>query len=214
MRADTSTSAADFLPYRRSLAALRSAAQECRGCPLYANSTQVVFSEGVKSARIVFVGEQPGDKEDIAGRPFVGPAGNFLRKELENARIPESEVYLTNAVKHFKWQPRGKRRLHAKPSAREVRACRPWLEAELKAVQPAMVIALGATAAQSLFGSSFRVTERRGESFASEWADWNLATYHPSALLRAKNRVGGQELVAEFQHDLQLVAMELKRRSK
>lgn len=209
MGSDVSASAADFLPLRRSLASLRAAAKKCRGCPLYANATQVVFSEGTKSARVVFVGEQPGDKEDISGRPFVGPAGNYLRRELERVGILESEIYLTNAVKHFKFQPRGKRRLHSKPTLREVVACRPWLEAELIELKPDMVVTLGSTAALSLFGPNYQLTQRRGKSFSSDWAPWTLATYHPSALLRAKARPGGEQLVANFQHDLRLVAKEL-----
>src|SRR5687768_2756950 len=149
-------SAADFLPRRHDLASLRRAAQKCQGCPLYANATQTVFGEGPATARLVLVGETPGDAEDKAGRPFVGPAGKLLDKALAEAGIPRAKVYVTNAVKHFKWTPRGTRRLHAKPSSREIMACRPWLEAELEELQAPLLVLMGATAAQTLLGRSFK----------------------------------------------------------
>jgi uracil-DNA glycosylase family protein len=180
-----SDSAADFLPDKRTLSALRRAVQDCRGCPLYQNATQAVFGEGPASARLMLIGEQPGDQEDLAGRPFVGPAGRLLRAALEEAGIAEKSVYVTNAVKHFKWTPRGKRRLHGKPSSRETSACRPWLEAEIAALEPRVIVCLGATAAQSLLGSSFRFTKSRGEILETDWSEALLCTYHPSAILRA-----------------------------
>jgi DNA polymerase len=177
--------AAPFLPDRRSLKALRGAAAKCRGCPLWRHATQTVFGEGPARARIVMVGEQPGDREDLAGRPFVGPAGRLLDEALVAAGIDRAEVYVTNAVKHFKWEPVGKRRLHKKPSAREIAACRPWLDAEMDALQPAVVVALGATAAQDLMGAAFRVTRERGKIFRDlDWAPAFVATVHPSSILR------------------------------
>jgi uracil-DNA glycosylase family protein len=178
-------SAADFLPARKTLPALRKAAAECQGCPLFQNATQTVFGSGKSRARLMLVGEQPGDKEDLAGKPFVGPAGALLQRLLEEAGVATGEVYLTNAVKHFKWTARGKRRLHKKPSSREIFACHPWLEAELEAVQPSVIVALGATAAQSLLGNQFRVTKHRGKAQPHPTGIPVLATYHPSAILRA-----------------------------
>ena len=177
--------AAPFVPDSRSLPTLRDAARKCRGCPLWRVGTQTVFGEGPARARVVLVGEQPGDREDIAGRPFVGPAGRLLDQALAGAGIDRSLVYVTNAVKHFKWEPAGKRRLHKKPSAREVAACRPWFEAELGALRPEILIALGATAAQNLMGAHFRVTRERGKVLR-DVAGVNsfLATIHPSSILR------------------------------
>ena len=209
-RAIATTSAADFLPQRRDLKSLRHAAEVCRGCPLYANATQTVFGAGPTAAKIVLIGEQPGDVEDRQGQPFVGPAGKLLDKLMAGVGIPREAVYVTNAVKHFKWTPRGKKRMHAKPSSREVQACHPWLQAELAAIEPPILVLLGATAAQSLLGSKFKVTERRGQPFRSEWAEWTLATYHPSALLRSYDLPGGEELRQEFEHDLALVAGRLR----
>jgi DNA polymerase len=206
------TSAAEFLPRRHDLVSLRKAAEKCRGCPLYANATQTVFGEGPASARLVLVGETPGDAEDKAGRPFVGPAGRLLDKVLAEVGIPRAKVYVTNAVKHFKWTPRGTRRLHAKPSSREIMACRPWLEAELAELEAPLLVVMGATAAQTLLGRSFKLTAHRGQPFASDWAEWTLATYHPSAVLRAMQLEGGEDLRRSFEADLALVAAELKRR--
>lgn len=188
MRAEVSYtgSAADFIPPHPSLPTLREAAAECRGCDLWAVGTQTVFGEGPRSAELMFVGEQPGDQEDRAGEPFVGPSGRLLDAALVAAGIDRSKVYVTNAVKHFKWErgEKGKRRIHKKPNAMEIRACRPWLEEEIALVKPRVIVCLGATAAQSLLGKDFRVTQHRGEAIESEWADAVFATVHPSAVLR------------------------------
>ena len=180
--------AAAYLPDRLSLPALREAATVCHGCDLWRTATQVVFGEGRKAADVMFVGEQPGDQEDQQGKPFVGPAGRLLDKALEEAGIDRRHVYVTNAVKHFKWQPRGKRRIHQKPNWAEMTACKPWLEAELAVVQPRVLVALGATAAQVLLGKQFRVTKQRGEPVDSPLAEHVTATIHPSAILRAEDR--------------------------
>jgi DNA polymerase len=160
----------------------------------------------------MFVGEQPGDAEDRTGKPFVGPAGRLFDQMLAEAGIAREKVYVTNAVKHFKWTPRAKRRLHAKPSSREIMACRPWLEEELAALESELLVCLGATAAQSLLGQSFRLTKRLGQPFESQWAPWTLATYHPSALLRALELPGGDAMREAFESDLKLIARELRRR--
>jgi DNA polymerase len=181
-------SAAEYLPERLTLETLRQAAADCRACPLWRTGTQTVFGEGASAADVMFVGEQPGDKEDLAGRPFVGPAGQLLDEALEEAGIDRSRAYVTNAVKHFKWQARGKRRIHAKPAWAEVAACRPWLDAELEVVNPEVLVCLGATAAQALLGRQFRVTRERGRPIASDLAPNVVATIHPSAVLRADDR--------------------------
>ena len=207
----TGTSAAEFIPHMASLAVLREAVNNCRGCPIYCNATQGVFGEGPKGATVMFVGEQPGDQEDKAGKPFVGPAGAILNKAMDQAGIPRDEVYVTNAVKHFKWEPRGTRRLHSKPSAREVAACRPWLETEINLIQPELVVCLGATAAQSLLGPSFRITKQRGQMITdTKWAPAVTATYHPSALLRAPDEASREKAYAEFLDDLKKVARAMK----
>ena len=198
--------AADFLPQRLSLPALREAVQDCRGCELYRRATQAVFGEGLPRARAIFVGEQPGDEEDVAGRPFVGPAGRMLDRMLEAAGVSRAEVYVTNAVKHFKWIPRGKRRLHQKPSGGEVEACKPWLEAELAVIKPEVLVLLGATAAQTLLGGAFKVTRSRGVPFASRFAPMTLATVHPSSLLRIPDPVERRAARALFQREMELVA--------
>jgi uracil-DNA glycosylase family protein len=195
--------AAPFLPEKLSMSALRDAVQGCRGCPLYANATQAVFGEGSLKAAVMLVGEQPGDQEDLAGAPFVGPAGKLLDRALEEAGIDRSTTYVTNAVKHFKWKARGTRRIHDKPTWTETMACRPWLEAELTLVQPRALVLMGATAAQALLGKSFKVTQERGKPLDSELADLVLATIHPSAVLRAENR---DEMFAGLVNDLRLVA--------
>jgi DNA polymerase len=164
---------------------LRAKARRCTACPLYKLGTQTVFGEGPVPARIMLIGEQPGDQEDLAGRPFVGPAGHLLDRALAEAGLDRAKIYITNAVKHFKWKPVGKRRLHQKPNSREILACKPWLDAELDLVQPEVVVALGATAAQALMGKDFRVTVSHGKIFRVEWARAFLATVHPSAILRA-----------------------------
>jgi DNA polymerase len=209
MAAKQSTSAADFLPDSLNLPALAKAADGCRGCPLYKRATQTVFGQGPARAHVMMVGEQPGDAEDRQGRPFVGPAGKLLDQAIDEAGLDRGDVYVTNAVKHFKWTPRGKRRLHAKPSAREVTACRPWLEAEMAAVRPTIVICLGATAAQSLLGSSFRVTRQRGVFVEARGAARVLATYHPSAILRAPDDGERKRMRREFVADLRKVARAL-----
>jgi uracil-DNA glycosylase family protein len=178
-------SAADYFPARTSLQSFRKAAAGCRGCSLYRRATQTVFGTGSASAKLMIVGEVPGDREDIEGKPFVGPAGRLLHKALMAAKIERKEIFLTNAVKHFKWRPQGTRRLHGKPSAREIAACRPWLEAEISIVEPRTIVCLGATAAQTLLGRSFRLTQHLGSPVESSWAQFVYATYHPSAILRA-----------------------------
>ena len=185
--AATTGSAADFLPARSSLPALRAAAADCRGCHLWRNATQTVFGEGPRTAEVMFVGEQPGDQEDRQGHPFVGPSGRLLDDGLAAAGIDRRRVYVTNAVKHFKFVriELTKRRLHKKPNAAEIRACRPWLEEELRVVRPTVIVALGATAAQAIMGPRFRVTEQRGRALASPLAKAVFATVHPSAVLRA-----------------------------
>jgi DNA polymerase len=196
-------SAAEYLPPSRSLRTLREAATLCHGCDLWRNATQTVFGEGGEDAEVMFVGEQPGDQEDKDGRPFVGPAGRLLDRALEEAGIDRTLVYVTNAVKHFKWQPRGKRRIHQKPNWTEMTACRPWLEAEIEAVEPRVIVLLGATAAQTLLGRQFRVTKQRGELVESPFAEYVTATIHPSAILRAEDR---DAEYAGFLGDLQKVA--------
>jgi DNA polymerase len=177
--------AEEFLPLEKSLPALKDAVTRCRGCDLYRNATRAVFGEGRKSSRLVFIGEQPGNEEDREGRPFVGPAGRLFNKALAEAGIDRSSVYVTNAVKHFKFEERGKRRIHKKPTSAESRACRPWLEEEISAIRPRTIVCLGATAAQSVFGPNYRVTQRRGEFEEHPWAPQATSTVHPSAILRA-----------------------------
>lgn len=198
--------AAPFVPPARSLKKLREAARHCRGCPLWKLGTQTVFGEGPVHARVLMVGEQPGDREDVEGRPFIGPAGRLLNEALVAAGIDRGEVYVTNAVKHFKWEPAGKRRLHKKPGAREVAACRPWLEAEMEALQPEVIVTLGATAAQDLMGAAFRVTESRGKIFRDvPFASAFVATVHPSSILRGDPKERETALSA-FVADLKVVA--------
>ncbi len=188
------------------VAELRAAAAECTDCPLYRNATQTVFGEGPPGARIMLVGEQPGDAEDIAGHPFVGPAGKLLDRCLAEAGIDRSRVWVTNIVKHFKWVPRGRRRIHSKPGAVEITACFPWLEGEIRAVAPVAVVALGATAAQGLFGKAFRVTKDRGRFIAFGLAPYALATIHPSALLRAPEEDARRRETLRFIEDLRMAA--------
>jgi uracil-DNA glycosylase family protein len=186
--------------------ALRAEARGCRACPLWKNATQTVFGEGNPRARIMLVGEQPGDVEDREGHPFVGPAGRILDQALAEAGLDRSTLYVTNAVKHFKWEPRGKRRLHKTPAQREVDACRQWLERELAAVKPVLIVALGATAAKALLGPSFRITQQRGEVQAREGLPPVLATFHPSYVLRMKGRPEGDEVYRVFVQDLRKAA--------
>jgi uracil-DNA glycosylase len=204
-RARAAQSAADFLPKELSLPALRESAAGCKGCGLWELATQTVFGEGPDSAQVMFVGEQPGDQEDKVGKPFVGPAGRLLDRALEDAGIDRSTTYMTNAVKHFKWQARGKRRIHQKPAWAEITACRPWLEAELAVVQPHVLVLLGAVAAQSLLGREFRVTQNRRKLIESELAEAVTATIHPSAILRGDPERREAELDT-FVDDLRFVA--------
>jgi DNA polymerase len=197
--------AAEFVPASLSLAKLRRAAADCRGCPLWKDATQTVFGAGPRKAKLMLVGEQPGDREDIEGEPFVGPAGGILARALESAGIDADDVYLTNAVKHFKWRARGKRRLHQTPRAGEVEACRPWLEAELKAVKPTRLLALGGTAAKALFGPSVRVTRDRGRLIDSPFAPVAALTPHPSAILRLRDHDEREDALANLVDDLRLV---------
>ena len=209
---ETIDSAAAFLPESRSLRELRRAAAGCRGCPLWRDATQTVFGAGLRKAELMLVGEQPGDREDVEGEPFVGPAGGMLARALERAEIERKEVYLTNAVKHFKWRARGKRRLHQTPRAGEVEACKPWLEAELEAVRPTAILALGATAARALYGPSLRVTRDRGRLLESPLAPVASLTIHPSAILRLRDRAEREDALAGLAEDLRQVAREIEPR--
>lgn len=211
MASEPSDTARRHLPPERDLRTLRSAASGCTACPLHLSGTQTVFGDGPADAVLMLVGEQPGDAEDVAGEPFVGPAGKLLDRCLEAAGIDRRRVYVTNVVKHFKWVPRGKRRIHGKPNAREIRACLPWLEAEMEAVRPRVVVCLGATAAQALLGSSFRVSRQRGEFVASPIAPYVMATAHPSALLRQPDEDSRRVERARFIADLRKVAEVLVR---
>ncbi len=197
--------AAPFLPGRRTIAAMREAAQGCRGCGLYRNATQAVFGEGRTRAVVMMVGEQPGDAEDRKGRPFVGPAGRLLDRALVEAGIDRGAVYLTNAVKHFKWTPRGKRRIHKNPAAEEIRACRPWLDAEIDAVRPKVIVALGAIAARAIVGPGFRVTEQRGRVVETPLSAVVTATVHPSSIIRGPDDARDAAYAA-FVRDLRTVA--------
>ena len=201
------SSAADFLPARRTIPALRKAAEGCRGCHLWMVCTQTVFGEGSRSPNIMFVGEQPGDQEDLAGHPFVGPSGKLLDKALERAGLDRSDAYVTNAVKHFKWVPaeRGKRRIHKTPNATEIRACHPWLDAEIAAVKPRVIVALGATAAKAVFGPAVKVTVQRGRVLRTPLAEAGFATVHPSSVLRAPGDLRADAEKA-FMADLKKVA--------
>ncbi len=203
-------SAYEFIPPKPTLTKLWQAAQDCRACELYKLGTQAVLGEGPRQAAALFIGEQPGDQEDLTGRPFVGPAGRVLDEALAEVGIPRKEVFVTNAVKHFKWEPRGKRRIHQKPTLGEVKACRPWLETELALVKPQGIVCLGATAAQSLLGPQFRITRDHGQFFDSEWASWITATIHPSAILRMPDREKQEEARASFLDDLRKVLKRLQ----
>lgn len=200
------TSAADFVPKRKTIPTLRRAAAGCHGCDLYKDATQTVFGEGPEDARIVMVGEQPGDREDIAGRPFVGPAGALLDRAIEEAGLVRDDIYLTNVVKHFKHVTRGKRRIHKKPDLEEIRACSPWLEAELTRIEPDVLVLLGATAAQAILGRSFRVTQHRGEFVESLLAPLVTATVHPSSILRSRTDEERRSAFDAFVTDLRRVA--------
>jgi uracil-DNA glycosylase len=203
-RAEAS-SAAEYIPEHPTPRTLREAVQRCRGCHLYACATQAVFGEGPNSAEIVLIGEQPGDEEDRQGHPFVGPSGKLLDRALVEAGIDRSTVYVTNAVKHFKFEERGKWRLHKKPNGLEIRACRPWLEAELNLIQPEIVVCLGATAAQTIFGSTYRLTKERGQFVQNSWAPHVTSTVHPSAILRAPDEEQRHIEYEKFVADLKKV---------
>src|SRR5579859_7277940 len=200
------------LPDKLTLPALRAAAAGCKACNLWKLGTQTVFGEGSENARVMMIGEQPGDKEDLQGKPFVGPAGIVLDKALVAAGIDRKDVYVTNIVKHFKWEPRGKRRLHKKPNALEISACRPWLEAEIKAIKPEVVVLMGATAAQGILGRQFRVTQQRGQWMQSNIAPLVMATVHPSSILRAPDDDARHETMHMFVDDLKKVAAQLQQR--
>ncbi len=200
------SSAEDFFPKRKSLKAFRDAAADCKGCELWKGGTQTVFGEGARRAEVLFVGEQPGNEEDLSGKPFVGPAGRLLNDALDEAGIDRSLTYVTNVVKHFKWEPRGKRRIHKKPNAGEIAACRPWLEAEIGLIKPKVIVCLGATAAQALLGPKFRVSKQRGQFIESTLAPYILATVHPSSILRAPDDETRRVEKRRFIDDLKKVA--------
>ena len=195
-----------FVPERPTLPRLRQAADACTGCHLYEGATQTVFGEGSRQAKVMLVGEQPGDREDIEGHPFVGPAGRLLDRALEEAGIQRSEAYITNVVKHFKYTMRGKRRIHQRPDAEEIAACRPWLDAELSVVKPQVLVCLGATAAKALLGSSFKVTKQRGEFVESDLAPLVTGTVHPSSILRAPDDESRHRAYEDFVEDMRVVA--------
>jgi len=199
----------DLIPDRPSLKTVRDAARECRACDLYKRGTQTVFGEGPRRAEVMMVGEQPGDAEDLAGQPFVGPAGKLLDRALVEAGIDRGIVYVTNVVKHFKWEPRGKRRIHAKPNSAEIAACRPWLETEIALVKPRVLVLLGATAAQALLGRRFKVSEQRGTFVRSPIAARVTATVHPSSILREPDDDSRRAEIKRFVADLKRVAAEL-----
>jgi uracil-DNA glycosylase len=204
------TSAAAFLPERQTLESLRAAAGSCKGCDLYKNATQTVFGEGPKDASVMLVGEQPGDMEDRQGRPFVGPAGRLLDKALAEARIPRHEVYITNAVKHFKWIQRGKRRLHQKPLIRQVVACKPWLEAEIQIIHPKVVVCLGATAAQSMMERIVRITQERGKFLDGDSGAAVFITIHPSSIYRLREKDEQEKEYRRFVADMKAVQRKLR----
>ena len=210
----TSTSeavpAAELIPEQLSLPALREAAAACQACDLYKTGTQTVFGEGAVHAKVLFVGEQPGDREDIEGKPFVGPAGRLLDEALKEAGIDRTRVYITNTVKHFKWKPQGKRRLHQKPNAAEISACRPWLDAEIALIKPAVLVLLGATAAQALLGREFRVSQQRGQFIERPGLPMMMATVHPSSILRAPDDETRELEREAFVRDLKRLAQRIK----
>ena len=211
---DTELSALLFIPPTADLSALREASAGCRGCPLYKNATQTVFGEGELSSRVLFVGEQPGNDEDLSGHPFVGPAGRLFDQALEAAGIDRSTAYVTNTVKHFKWEANGQRRIHKKPSSREIAACLPWLEREIALIQPEVLVCLGATAAQSLLGRDFKVTQQRGIVIATPLAPNAIATSHPSAILRQPTSEDRKREMDQFIADLKVAASLLGKNAK
>jgi DNA polymerase len=201
--------AADFIPPRPTLTSARAAAKGCRGCDLWKIGTQTVFGEGPRGAALMLIGEQPGDAEDLSGRPFVGPAGQLLDRALADAGIDRASVYVTNAVKHFKWEPRGKRRIHKKPRASEIGACRPWLDTEIALLKPRVIVCLGATAAQALLGPAFKVTRHRGKVVPSPLPARVMATVHPSSILRAPDDTARRAEMTRFTADLRAAARAL-----
>ena len=207
-------SAESLIPEQLTLPGLQRAAAGCKACDLWENATQTVFGEGKRSAKVLFIGEQPGNDEDLQGRPFVGPAGRLLDQALEEAGIDRRQTYVTNVVKHFKWEPRGKRRIHKKPNSTEIDACRPWLEAEIAAVKPRVIVCLGATAAQTLLGKEFRVSRQRGQPIPSPLAPLMLATVHPSSILRASDEQSRHLEMQHFIDDLKIVADALRSEDK
>jgi DNA polymerase len=211
MRKSIEKTASSLIPSQPTIPKLRESAANCRACELWKRGTQTVFGEGGSKARVMLVGEQPGDQEDIQGRPFVGPAGKILDKALEEAGINRDEVYVTNAVKHFKWEPRGKRRIHKKPNSMEITACKPWLEAEIAVLKPEVIVCLGATAAQALLGRDFRVSIQRGMWVSSPLAPFVMATVHPSSLLRAPDEETRRVETKRFVEDLRLVHQALEK---
>lgn len=209
-RKASDSAANDLIPLRPTITSLKNAAADCKACDLWEKGTQTVFGEGGRRARVMFVGEQPGNDEDLSGKPFVGPAGRLLDSALDEAGIDRKQTYVTNVVKHFKWEPRGKRRIHKKPNAIEIAACRPWLEAEIAVVKPEIIVALGATAAQALIGPQFRVTKQRGEFIESTLAPYVMATVHPSSILRAPDDETRQLEYRLFVDDLKKLARVIK----
>ena len=209
MKASRPKDASPYLPASKTFPSLRKAVQACKGCDLYRNATQAVFGAGPISASIIFVGEQPGNDEDLKGAPFVGPAGKLLDRALADAGIDRDEVYLTNAVKHFKFEERGKRRIHKKPNASEVDACQPWLEAEMLLIKPKIIVCLGATAAQAILGRAYRLTQERGKFVEHAWAPLVTATFHPSAILRAPDEEQRHQQYEDLVADLKLIKKKL-----
>ena len=205
-RKSENTSADDLIPKQLTFLSLKAAAAECKACDLWKKGTQTVFGEGRRRANVIFVGEQPGNKEDLTGKPFVGPAGRLFDEALAEAGIDRKQTYVTNVVKHFKWEPRGKRRIHKKPNAVEINACRPWLEAEIALVKPQVIVALGATAAQALLGPKFLVTKQRGKFLESTLAPYIMATVHPSSILRASDDETRRLEYRHFVNDLKKLA--------
>lgn len=204
-------SAAEFFPTRKSLKAFGDAAADCKACDLWKRGTQTVFGEGTRRAEVFFVGEQPGNEEDLTGQPFVGPAGRLLNDALAEAGIDRTQTYVTNVVKHFKWEPRGKRRIHKKPNSSEIKACRPWLEAEIALIKPKVIVCLGATAAQALLGSRFLVSKQRGQFIESTLAPYIMTTVHPSSILRAPDEETRHTEKRRFIDDLKKVARVLSK---
>ena len=210
-KANSSESKAwDLIPPRPTLSSVKNAAADCRACDLWKKGTQTVFGEGSRRATVMFIGEQPGNEEDLTGKPFVGPAGRFFDNALDAAGIDRKQTYVTNVVKHFKWEPRGKRRIHKKPNVTEIAACRPWLETEIALVKPEVIVALGATAAQALLGPQFRVTKQRGKFIPSTLAPYVMATVHPSSILRAPDDETRQLESRRFIDDLKKLARVIK----